>query len=399
MVVERHIEGRSSLGFAWHPYRREISRAPRKEPSADELRALVRAAADVAVASDADDSSRAHHLRAQFDLLRGNGMRARKELESVLAQDPSNAAARNDLAVALLSLSGSEGHPRYLVDALEAIEGAERSLKAAETRFNAVVILSRLGLCQAANAELNAAVPLEAKAEWREEMRKRVADDCSNSPVDWSDQGAAESRGLEELVKANPQAARERVLEELLPLWGDSTLAGRRSESQRLLASVRQLANALHAVHGETAGTGCGERDRRGRRWFWGSRTGAGTRRLPAWTEGSERESHRRSDSTSRASGARLRGLEEPDGGLVQALAKRRAASAVALRRLAKLPECDLGQAVWRVIRASGLLRMVCSASTSSGRVASRRRSSTIAGAGGVSRRPGSSRIWAAFTP
>ncbi|HVT46102.1 MAG TPA: tetratricopeptide repeat protein [Thermoanaerobaculia bacterium] len=108
-------------------------------------------------------------------LLIGRNDRAIQILRDVVKREPRNAAAWNDLSVALLEQGKSAQNPDMIAEALTAAEtalGIDDELP--EAIFNRAVILEEIGRLDEAAAVWNRYLTVDPRSRWAEEARRQL---------------------------------------------------------------------------------------------------------------------------------------------------------------------------------------------------------------------------------
>jgi hypothetical protein len=171
-----------------------------------------------------------NHLAAAaaLQLLRHRARASISLLDEALAAAPGEARIWSDLAAAHLTEAESTGAASDLVQALSAADHALRLQSyLAEARFNLALTLERLFLLGEARAAWCEAVASAPTAELKGELRRRcrqvvVASTLEAQPKLEKAAVQGDVAAVRRAVTADPQAAREWVIDDLLPLWGEA---------------------------------------------------------------------------------------------------------------------------------------------------------------------------------
>lgn len=176
-----------------------------------------------------------------------------QKLWGMVLEDPTDFAARSNLAVLLIERSRRPDHPRDLIDALEHLEYArEAAPDRPEVLFNHALALTRLDLSMAARSAWGRYLETDPGSAWADAAR-RWAQELRTPTLSqrWERHGKeALRRAAQEgdvhrsasLLATYPTFARPWIEEELLPEWA----AG--AEAAGRLAMLRVLAPALTEV-------------------------------------------------------------------------------------------------------------------------------------------------------
>lgn len=187
--------------------------------------------------------------------------RAVDRLADVAARDTANAAALNDLAVAHVARASLRTDATDLLVALDLVErAAQIDSGSLHVGFNRAVILERLFLFGEAEEAWAGYARRDAGSEWAREARTRAAAlerARSRRSLDAALAGlvgtGAPDTAAHALVRHDPQGARERVIDTLLPAWARATLGGDSARARRALAGAQSLAAQLLAAHADSS--------------------------------------------------------------------------------------------------------------------------------------------------
>ncbi|HEY2804217.1 MAG TPA: hypothetical protein VGI92_00005, partial [Gemmatimonadales bacterium] len=155
-------------------------------------------------------------------------------LEDVLADRPSDVAAINDAMVARVVRAQVRQDPLDLLHALSQAEHLARldsgSLVFA---FNRAVLRERLGLRDEAGDSWRGYLTRDSISGWAGEARRRLTTLAFSSPP------------------RDPQFVRERIVDSLLPAWGQAVVDGDRSAAGVLLVRAGAEADSLAHATGD----------------------------------------------------------------------------------------------------------------------------------------------------
>lgn len=184
--------------------------------------------------------------------------RAVRTLERSAAEKPKDAITLSQLAAAHVVRAQRQDEPYDLVLALGAADRAVAADPALlEARFNRALTLELLFLRQEAEAAWSDYLELDSSSPWAEEAERRRAD--LNAPVhmtSWETERVRldrtmDEKGIREIVRRHPQAAREHAEIELLGRWSDASAKGDAAVAARIASTLRLLGDALVAVNGD----------------------------------------------------------------------------------------------------------------------------------------------------
>ena len=247
-VPQRIVRGRLS-GFEHRP--------SQQKALAGVNLALVRAVA-ASVASDPDAEP---HLSTIAKLLAGRMTEAVRDLEALVAAQPSNVVYWSDLAAARLENGETEDDPRMIALALVAADRAltiERNHP--EALFNRAAALEALGLDFAAAETWRRYLVVDSGSPWASEARVRLqAAEAPTRDDAWTAakieiERAAERRDhtlIETITRRHPQRARMFIESVYLPRWGTALLKGDGPQAEQWLFLARSAADALHRFNGD----------------------------------------------------------------------------------------------------------------------------------------------------
>ncbi|HLX10304.1 MAG TPA: hypothetical protein VKY89_20825, partial [Thermoanaerobaculia bacterium] len=188
----------------------------------------------------------------------GAADRAVDRLEAAVLALPGNADLQNDLAAAYLVRGDVMGRPTDFLLALDTLERSlalESGLEAA--RFNRGLVFERLGLCAPAAAAWRDYLGADPSSGWAHEAASRRSSMSCDWPEwqpvkDWATAtSASPPAALARLLDLAPVEASRRALEELLPAWAATWLAGDLAKAHLQLARLRHLGDALSARTGD----------------------------------------------------------------------------------------------------------------------------------------------------
>jgi CHAT domain-containing protein len=202
------------------------------------------------------------HDKAVAALLVGHSSEAVRILENVVAREPSDADAWNDLAAAYCEYGEVTTNPLFDAKALAAVDRAlELSPDLREALFNRAIALEKLGLLQQALGAYRAYSIVDARSAWSSEARmaiERIATQVIG-PI-WEEaasrwQTSTDVISEEELKRLTlrfPQQARTYAENQFLPLWADHFIERRPGEARRWLDATRVIARVLRQTSGES---------------------------------------------------------------------------------------------------------------------------------------------------
>jgi CHAT domain-containing protein len=206
--------------------------------------------------------SREHTSAIESLVYASDGTRAVTQFESLVAHEPTNADAWNDLAVARLQDGMLADDARSIARSLAAADHALRLNRAhAEAMFNRSLALDALGLHFAATVAWRRYLSVDADSPWAVDATKRLAaSDVPTRDAAWKraevELGKALDRGdereVESIVARFPQQARIATEMIHMPAWADAYLAGNTQASEQLLKRVRLIAAALKKHRGDS---------------------------------------------------------------------------------------------------------------------------------------------------
>ncbi len=195
-----------------------------------------------------------HVLQEGHDHRAGRGVEL---LEQASREQPDDPGIWSDLGAAYLVRAGARGDRFDVIRALEALDTAlELRPELAEGLFNRALVFERLGMAAVASAAWKRSADLDSGSGWRDEAlaRARSADDPHRSlsrdelrSALLEGDRAAASRAID----FDRQRVRELAVDDLLPDWGESWIAGDREISSRLLELLTSLGEELAAVSGD----------------------------------------------------------------------------------------------------------------------------------------------------
>lgn len=167
----------------------------------------------------------------------------------------TDATLLNDLAVAYLTLTESEGELRWKPLALEAAERAWELERTPQIAWTRAVVMDSFHIREPSISAWRAYLALDASSQWSDSARRRLHE--LEEPTDAERWPSIRSRllgGDERLLQENAGRYRQDVRlwceDELLPAWGEAVLAGDPSATERLDALTR-VAAALERVGAE----------------------------------------------------------------------------------------------------------------------------------------------------
>ena len=183
------------------------------------------------------------------------GARRRTTLDSViaalerLAEHDGPAEILSDLAVGYAVRGEVRRNPWDLVTALDWIERAwERDTASAVIAFNRALVLQRLHLFRSAHDAWARGIALQADDSWRQEARGHLARlERESRPSRFVDARAMRElsdAALRDSGRADPQGAREHMLNALLPAWGVAVTTGDGVGAANALHDARVLAGS-----------------------------------------------------------------------------------------------------------------------------------------------------------
>ncbi len=188
--------------------------------------------------------------------------RAVERFQVVVRSHPSSARALSDLAAAYLVRGSVESLP---ADFLRSLDDLERALLLEpglpEALFNRGLVFERLGLCAAAVASWDDYLAIDASSGWAREAAARRGSMPCHWP-DWepakvwatgADAAAAPPPELAKLLAVTPIEVSRRTLEELLPAWAETWLAGNQEQARLRLTRIQSIADALAVRTGDAA--------------------------------------------------------------------------------------------------------------------------------------------------
>ncbi len=203
--------------------------------------------------------SAALHARALWRLLwyrRGDPRSledASRDLERAVALDPRNHRRWNDLTIIHLARAAEHGDPRYLLSALAtSARAVQLAPVAAAPRFNAALVLDLLALRGQAAESWQQVLRYDRGSGWaREAVLYLALGEQRRDPLPTPDLIArrvhdpdTDPAALRQLAIWHPQESREAAFENLLPDWGEASLAGS-PDAEKILRRMRPLAEAL----------------------------------------------------------------------------------------------------------------------------------------------------------
>lgn len=162
----------------------------------------------------------------------------------------ANAAALNDLAVAHLARAAERHDPWSLIEALEHLERASQLDSTSDViRFNEALTLDQLHLFEEAEHQWASYLAGRVDQRWRREAEQRLA---SNRAAQSVASFSARTPDLEVAATADPQGAREYVLDTLLGTWGAAVVRDAR-RADTTLVRMRRIGGTLIARSGDSS--------------------------------------------------------------------------------------------------------------------------------------------------
>jgi CHAT domain-containing protein len=161
-----------------------------------------------------------HQILGEIELLRKNGLAARRNFEIAQASDASLPNLLPDLAGAWFEVGESTGkatdyaqaEEKYLEELQNLKNGKVPPTGAALLHYNLALCLERQGQTDEALVQLNAALSLEKASAWRAAIRSEI-NRLSNHPISGHSSDTREADGYE--------AALNDAISNLLPEWDD----------------------------------------------------------------------------------------------------------------------------------------------------------------------------------
>jgi CHAT domain-containing protein len=249
----RTVEPRLTGGFAYGPLRGPV----RAGASIGEI-----ASPDVRIAAARIEKSATERRTPQnlgalgvAFLLTGKPTEAVSALESATRDAPDEAELWSDLAAAYLTRAERE---RHLDDLAKAVNAADRATRIApsikEAWFNRALAIERIGgLRDEAKKAWEQYLTVDSQSGWAEEARSHLARLSSQSRVTWKQQKDAtvqavargDRAGVLKAAQQFPLALREYLMTDVLPLWAEAQLNGRKADARASLRRARLVADAL----------------------------------------------------------------------------------------------------------------------------------------------------------
>jgi tetratricopeptide (TPR) repeat protein len=256
----RLVEPRLSGGFAWAQYRGPV-RANDDGRSTERLK-IDGAAGEIIERADREHGPAAEHAAGMALVLIDQPLQGVARLEKLVADDPGDATAWNDLAAARYAAAAHLGRPSLYPEALAAADKAVGlAPRMTEALFNRALILEKLGLREQAAAAWQRYLEADPSSPWATEARARLArlgplaeGSVFRRELPRLERAAAsgDAAAVREVVARFPEECRRLGETEHLGLWAEAVQRGDAAEAARLLTVARATGAALVAVNGES---------------------------------------------------------------------------------------------------------------------------------------------------
>lgn len=197
---------------------------------------------------EGQNSSHALVAKATLKLIDGKTSSAIGLLEEAAKKDPDNWAALSDLAAAYIEQFDLQGNDN-LIRALNAADKAVKANQASSiAHFNFALALERNKLYHRSAQAWTDYLEIEEDPLWKREAHNHLLQTSKSSRTrSWEEkrQKAFAHGRFDLVVRDFPDLARQYAEEELLTLWADRWLAGRRADAQRHLQILGGLGKEL----------------------------------------------------------------------------------------------------------------------------------------------------------
>jgi CHAT domain-containing protein/tetratricopeptide (TPR) repeat protein len=179
-------------------------------------------------------------------------------LSEVYARDTTNAMVLNDLALAHLALAADREDARSLFAAVDFAERAySRDSVSPVVRFNRAVVLERARLDSMAILAWDG-VAAAGTDGWADEARERKgrlaaqrATRVSSAAMDTTLERRVDV--IRDIVRRDPQTAREYVLDTLVRRWSRATLAGEQAAASTVVQHAAIIGRELNVLTGDSS--------------------------------------------------------------------------------------------------------------------------------------------------
>lgn len=246
----RSLEPRLSGGFAWAPFRPARRGGSKADPIfASALGATLAKVRDVPAPA-------ARHAEGVAELLAGHSAKALSTLTAA-AEQSSDPAVWNDLAVVFHETALRENAPELLADALVACDRAlSQRPQFPEALFNRAIVIERLGLRDDAREAWERYLVTDSTSGWATEARTHFHALAPEVPflarLDRAyDRVRNDPAAATALVHSDPSGARGIGALESLGRWGKAVLRHDDRDADRHLGVARQLGAAVALVEGD----------------------------------------------------------------------------------------------------------------------------------------------------
>jgi CHAT domain-containing protein len=252
----RRIEARIA-DCRWAPFRTSRKAGPSAD-TVDDLR-LFGVAGTILAESRNARSPELLHAAGIASLIVGRTGDAIARLEEAVRRSPTEARTWSDLAAARYTEAVTDDQPEGLPAALAAADrGLELSPALCEARFNRALILTQLGIRDAAKRAWRDDLEAESDSAWRREAEGRVRSlVAGNTPQFAGPFQRALDRArvgdfvlLQALAHDRTQETRA-AGEMLLSSWAEATSCGDAEWAERCLTDTRLVAGILVATNGD----------------------------------------------------------------------------------------------------------------------------------------------------
>ncbi|HEX3068716.1 MAG TPA: hypothetical protein VHX14_09065, partial [Thermoanaerobaculia bacterium] len=246
----RLLEPRLSGGGAWAPFRPANRGVARAKP-------VFASAIEMTLAKFRDvPAPAARHEEGVAELLAGHGGQALSSL-TLAAEQSSDPAVWNDLAVVFYEAALRQQAPEHLADALVACDRAlSLQPQFPEALFNRAIVIERLGLRDDAREAWSRYLIADSTSEWATEARTHFN---ALAPKDEFlvrlnreyDHVRRDPEAAIALVRSDPSSARGIGALETLGRWGKAVLRHDDNDAERHLDVARQLGEGVALIQGD----------------------------------------------------------------------------------------------------------------------------------------------------
>lgn len=178
---------------------------------------------------------------AHLELAAGRSQEAARLLKRALREFPTDAGILSDIAAIELDEGSRSGRAQRFLEAFDLTSRAVSSdPSSAEARFNRALALEHLFLPSAATLEWQCYLALDQSSQWAAEAWRHLQELQTAEVAE-----KAKTVGVEAGISDDPQRAREKIEDNLLPRWAEAAERGDDDEARRALTEATALASAL----------------------------------------------------------------------------------------------------------------------------------------------------------